>query len=154
MCLIAWNLYIQKLPETKELYTGTHIMYCTLWEECKQTQCPHRSWRERTKALMWYYSPTKNKLEGIHMIFGFLVDMENTIVISTYSTPWALFLKNDALPLSSLFWSSPTAVHGFYTWDMAVPGLYISCLKPVYSKETMLLYNMLFKDHFYSYFFH
>jgi len=37
-------------------------MYCTLWEECKQTQCPHRSWRERTKALMWYYSPTKNKL--------------------------------------------------------------------------------------------
>ena len=21
-----------------------------------------RSWRERTKALMWYYSPTKNKL--------------------------------------------------------------------------------------------
>ena len=40
----------------------THIMYCTLWEECKQTHCPHRSWRERTKALMWYYSPTKNKL--------------------------------------------------------------------------------------------
>jgi len=29
----------------------TYIMYCTLWEECKQTQCPHRSWRERTKAL-------------------------------------------------------------------------------------------------------
>ena len=24
--------------------------------------CSHRSWRERTKALMWYYSPTKNKL--------------------------------------------------------------------------------------------
>ena len=23
---------------------------------------PCRSWRERTKALMWYYSPTKNKL--------------------------------------------------------------------------------------------
>ena len=39
-----------------------HIMYCILWEECKQTQCPHRSWRERTTALMWYYSPTKNKL--------------------------------------------------------------------------------------------
>ena len=34
-------------------------MYCTLWEECKQTQCPHSSWRERTKALMLYYSPTK-----------------------------------------------------------------------------------------------
>ena len=40
----------------------THIMYCTLWEECKQTQCPHRSWRERIRALMIYYSPTKNKL--------------------------------------------------------------------------------------------
>ena len=38
-------------------------MYCTLWEECKQTQCSHRSWRERTKTLMWYYSPTKNKLK-------------------------------------------------------------------------------------------
>ena len=40
----------------------TQIEYCTLWEECKQTHCPHRSWRERTTALMWYYSPTKNKL--------------------------------------------------------------------------------------------
>ena len=39
-----------------------HILYCSLWEECKQTQCPHRSWRERTKALTWYYSPSKNKL--------------------------------------------------------------------------------------------
>ena len=44
----------------------THIIYCTLWEECKQTQCPHRSWRERTTALMWYYCPTKNKL--IHQV--------------------------------------------------------------------------------------
>ena len=40
----------------------TQILYCTLWEECKQTQCPHRNWRERTTALVWYYSPTKNKL--------------------------------------------------------------------------------------------
>ena len=51
----------------KELYRNAQlrnmqIVYCTLWEECKQTQFPHRSWRERTKALMWYYSPTKNKL--------------------------------------------------------------------------------------------
>ena len=38
------------------------IVHFTLWEECKQTQCPHKSWRERTKALMWFYSPTKNKL--------------------------------------------------------------------------------------------
>ena len=35
-------------------------------------------------------------------------------------------LKNDALPLNSLFWSPPTAVHRFDAWDMAVPGLYIS----------------------------
>ena len=35
---------------------------CTLWEECKQTQRPYRNWRERTIALMWYYSPTKNDL--------------------------------------------------------------------------------------------
>ena len=65
-------------------------------------------------------------LERILIIFGFLVDMENTIVISSYSTPWAMFLKNDALPLSSLFWSPPTAVHRFDASDMAVPGLYIS----------------------------
>ena len=69
----------------------THIMYCTLWEKCKQTQCSHRSWRERTTVLTWYYSPTKNKLERILMTFGFLVNIENTIEIYSYSTPWALF---------------------------------------------------------------
>ena len=52
----------------RNIFTGTlnsdiriYIMYCTLGGECKQTQCPHRSWREKTKALMWYYSPTKTK---------------------------------------------------------------------------------------------
>ena len=74
----------------------THIMCCTLWEECKQIQCPPRSWRERTTALMWCYSPTKNKLiyqelERIQMIFGILVIMKNTVAIYFYSTPWALF---------------------------------------------------------------
>ena len=54
------------------------IVYCTLWEECKQTQCPHRSWRERTKVLVWFYSPTKNKL--IYQVRA-----------NTYSTPCALF---------------------------------------------------------------
>ena len=49
---------------------------------------------------MWYYSPTKNKLK----------------------------YQIDALPLNSLFWSPPTAVHGFDAWDMAIPGLYISWL--------------------------
>ena len=62
------------------------------------------------------------------MIFGFLVNMENTIAIYFYSTPWALSPQNDALPLNSLFWSPLTALHGFDTWDMAVPGLYISCI--------------------------
>ena len=51
----------------------TNIVHCTLWEECKQTKCPHRSWRERIKALMWFYSPTKTSyyinLEQILMIF-------------------------------------------------------------------------------------
>ena len=49
-----------------------------------------------TKALMWYYSPTKNKLiylklERILMIFGFPANMENTIEIYSYSTLWAFF---------------------------------------------------------------
>ena len=56
------------------------------------------------------------------MIFGFLVNMENTIKIYPYSTPWALFPQNDSLPLNSLFWSSPiAAVHRFDASDMAVP---------------------------------
>ena len=62
------------------------------------------------------------------MIFGFLVNMENTIAIYFYSTPWALSPQNDALPLNSLFWSPLTAVHGFDTWDISVPGQYISCI--------------------------
>ena len=32
----------------------------------------------------------------------------------------------DVLPLNSLFWSPPTAVHRSDASDMAVPGLYIS----------------------------
>jgi len=61
------------------------------------------------------------------MIFGFLVNLESTITIYSYSTPWG-FLTNDALHLNSLFWfpPSPTAVHRFDASDMAVPGLYIS----------------------------
>ena len=62
-------LFAQSLPTSYQetIYRNaqlryTQILYCTLWEECKQTQCPHRNWRERTTALVWYYSPTKNKL--------------------------------------------------------------------------------------------
>ena len=68
------------------------------------------------------------------MIFGFLVKMENTITIHSYSTPCIgpFSIINDALPLNSLFWSPPTAVHRFDAWDIAVPGLYISCLIPCF----------------------
>ena len=70
LCIQCWYLQVtETVGVTKEIYTHrnaqlryTQIVYCTLWEECKQTQCPFRSWKERTKALMWYYSPTKNKL--------------------------------------------------------------------------------------------
>ena len=66
---VSLRLWQRTVP-AKELYAGTHnsdirilcAVHCA-WEECKQTQCPHRSWRERTKTLMWYYSPTKNKLK-------------------------------------------------------------------------------------------
>ena len=54
---MAARNYIQERPTQIRI-----LLYCTLWEECKQTQCPHRSSRESSKALMWYYSPTKNKL--------------------------------------------------------------------------------------------
>ena len=65
------------------------------------------------------------------MIFGFLGNMENTIAIYFYSTPGLgpFSHKNDALPLNSLFWSPPTAVHRSDASDMTVPGLYISWVK-------------------------
>ena len=111
----------------------TQIVYCTLWEECKQTQCPHcshRSWRERTKALMWYYSPTKNKL--IYQVRANINDFWLSGQYGKYKqyiliSPLESFsLKNDALPLNSLSWSPPTAVHRFDACYMSVPGLYIS----------------------------
>ena len=66
------------------------------------------------------------KLERIHMIFGFLVNMENTSNIFLFHPlspfpskmmrcPWILCL--DLLP---------TAVHRFDACYMSVPGLYIS----------------------------
>ena len=105
----------------------THIMYCIMWEECKQTQCPHRSWRERTTALMWYYSPTKDKLiyqVRVNTYDFWLSGLYNCDILLFH--PWTFYLKNNALPLNSLFWSPPTAVHRFDAWYMAVPGLYIS----------------------------
>ena len=119
---MAARNYIQERPTQIRI-----LLYCTLWEECKQTQCPHRSSRESSKALMWYYSPTKNKLiyQDILMICGFLVNMENTIAIYSYSTPWTLFPQKWCVA-PELCWSPPTAVLRFDASDMAVPGLYIS----------------------------
>ena len=62
------------------------------------------------------------------MTFGFLAKMENRIA-NIHNPALAPFsLKNDALPLNSLFWSPPSEVHRFDASDMAVPGLYISWL--------------------------
>ena len=120
----------------KELYTGTPNSdirkLCTvLWGrtgECKQTQCPHRSWRERTKA-MWYYSPTKNKL--IYQVIANTYDFWLSGQYGKYNSNIFLFpplgpfsLKNDALPLNSLFWSPPTAVqdlkHHIHIWRFLI----------------------------------
>jgi len=71
---------------------------------------------------MWYYSPTKKtsqyiKLEQELMICGFLVNMENTIAIYSYSTPWALIHKKWCVApdfffisphCSSQIWFAPT----------------------------------------------
>ena len=69
------------------------------------------------------------KLERIVVIFGFLVNMENTKQYILIPPLRPFSLKNDGLPLNSLFWFSPTAVHRFDASDMAVPGLHISCTR-------------------------
>jgi len=56
--------------------------------------------------------------------------------------------KNDALPLNSLFWSPPTAVHRFDTWDMAVPGLYISWVQQefIFKKFPLKIIKGIYKS--------
>ena len=97
-------------------------MYCTLWEECKQTQCLHEV--EGKGPEFWCDITVQQKtskyikLERILMILlSGQYGKYNSIILlfPTFS------LKNDALSLNSLFWSPPTAVHGFDAWDMAVP---------------------------------
>ena len=88
---------VNKFSNTTQLYTGTpnsniRILYTVHYG--RNVNKPSWSWR--TTAIMWYYSPTKKtsqyiKLERVLMIFGFLVNMENTIAIYSYSTPWAHF---------------------------------------------------------------
>ena len=105
-----------------------HIMHCTLWEECKQPQYPHRSWKERTTALMWYCSPTITQLYQVRAntsdfwLSGQYGKYNSYVFFIPPLGPFSL--KNAALPLNSLFWSPLTAVHRFDASDMAVPGLY------------------------------
>ena len=47
------------------------------------------------------------------------------------------------MPLNSLFWSPPTAVHKFDALDMAVPGLYISW----FHRQTGTMYKMCTSDY-------
>ena len=54
--------YAFEKVRSKELYTGMpnseiHILCTVHCERNVNKLSAHRSWRERTKALMWYYSP-------------------------------------------------------------------------------------------------
>ena len=77
----------------------THIMCCTLWEECKQTQClhSHRSWRERIKALMWYCSP-KIKLIIIYQVRANTYDLWLSSQYGKYNSIIFLFHPLGSFP--------------------------------------------------------
>ena len=116
----------------------THIMYCIMWEECKQTQCPHRSWRERTTALMWYYSPTKDKL--IYQVrtntganyFWLSGQCGKYNRLYSYSTPRALFPQKWCVaPEFFILISSHSSTQiwrmrygGSWSINFLVPGVY------------------------------
>ena len=91
-----------ELYRIKELYTGTPNSYirilCTV--HCgRNANKPSAPIEVEGKGLqLWCHITVQQKtsykyikLERILMIFGFLVNMENTIEIYSYSTPWALF---------------------------------------------------------------
>jgi len=143
VCLDPKENWIQGTKYRNAQLRYTQIVYCTLWEECKQTQCPHRRWRERTRALMWYYSPTKNKL--IYQVRTNTNDFWLSSQHEKYNSNIFFFLfKNYALPLNSLFWSPPTAVHRFDASDISVPpgppGLYISWLNRFLVNQQNLIF--------------
>ena len=104
----------------------THIMYCTLWEECKQTQCPHRSWRERIRALMIYYSPTKNKLIYQVIMIFWLSGQYGKYNSNIFLFPLVCPLSSKIMGSEFFVLISSHCSSGFDAWDMAVPGLYIS----------------------------
>ena len=73
-----------------------------------------------------YYSPTKNKSKYQDFRLSAQYGKYNSNLFLFHAPLGSFSLKNDALPLNSLFWSPPTAVHRFDACYMSVPGLYIS----------------------------
>ena len=111
--------YIQERPT--QMYANG-VLYS--WKESKQTQCPTEVEGKGLKLLFLYCSPTKNKL--IYQVrVNFWLSGQNGI-------RYILIPPDDALPLNSLFWSPPTAVHGFEASDMAV-SVYIFLVYNVYT---------------------
>jgi len=108
-------------------------MYCTLWELGQDVNTPSSPTEVERKGLnLWcditIYTPTKNKL--IYQIrantYDFWLSGQYGKYISNIFLLHPLSPFPSKMPLNSLFWSPPTAVHKFDAWEMAVPGLYIS----------------------------
>ena len=55
----------------------TQIVYCTLWEECKQTQCSHKGLQLWCDITVQQKTSYYQELERIILIFGILVIMIN-----------------------------------------------------------------------------
>ena len=71
-----------------------------------------------------------NKNQLIYQVRANTYDFWLSSQYGKYNSNIFLF-HDDALPLNSLFWSPPTAVHRFDASDMAVPGLNISWPNPI-----------------------
>ena len=71
----------------------THIMYCerNVNKPSAPTEVEGEGLQLRCDITVQQKTSKYIKLERIHMIFGFLVNMENSIAIYSYFTPWALF---------------------------------------------------------------
>ena len=76
--------YIQERPTLIYAY---YVLY--MWEERKQTQCPHRSWRERTTTLIWSIWKYNSNIFFFHPLVLFPEKMMRC--------PWILCF--DLLPL-------------------------------------------------------
>ena len=125
-----WIFSWFQVINSKELYTGTpnsdiRILFIVLCG--RNVNKPSSPTRVEGKGLKLWCDITVQqktslyiKLKRILIIFGFLINMENKIAIYSYSTPWPISLKNDALPLNSLFWSSTQIWHIRYgdSWSI------------------------------------